>query len=299
MGCKDLRFCSTRIIQSGNGHISPVLPEKIASDMKEGKVDINSADPVSCQLMITFWELCIKEGNVFVWVYSLLQWNCMGRSISISSLGLHCMSYQDDYLKVLYDKTKCDQTGQKVTDKNLYSNPYNPNADLYLALGIWFFFQRSNFKEDGLLFGKTKLKERNASQNYSNQFFHLKDRNKNLLSLYCKDLDRIKTHSIRKGAATNANSGSTMPPSLASICNRGDWHLGSSLDVYFHFCEAGDHYLGRVLSGLDPNSSQFATLPPHFKTTSPLEDDDIKRGLDLMYGPILTLWRGGNMIQLV
>ena len=70
------------------------------------------------------------------------------------------------------------------------------------------------------------------------------------------------------------------------------WRLGSSLDVYFHFAEAGDHYLGRILSGLDPNDVEFSTLSAHFNTSNPLENKDIKKAMHIMFGPILQHWRG-------
>ena len=53
--------------------------------------------------------------------------------------------------------------------------------------------------------------------------------------------------------------------------------MGAVLDVYWHFSEPGDHFLGRVLAGLDPNKPQFATMPPHFILEGDLmEDADIK-----------------------
>jgi hypothetical protein len=60
-------------------------------------------------------------------------------------------------------------------------------------------------------------------------------------------------------------SGTTLPPPTSSIAAGGEWSLGQILDSYWHFAEPGDHYLGRCcLAGLDPNSVDFAILPPHF-----------------------------------
>ena len=42
------------------------------------------------------------------------------------------------------------------------------------------------------------------------------------------------------------------------------------LDIYWKFEEAGDHYLGRILSGLDPYSADIGVLHPHF--TVPYEN---------------------------
>ena len=70
--------------------------------------------------------------------------------------------------------------------------------------------------------------------------------------------------------------------------------MGAVLDVYWHFCEAGDHFLGRVLAGLDPNKAEFATMPPHFILEGDLmEDEDIKAAMNMMYGPLLDTY-GNN-----
>ena len=36
------------------------------------------------------------------------------------------------------------------------------------------------------------------------------------------------------------------------------------LDIYLGFIEPVDHFLGRILAGLDAISSTFAGIPPHF-----------------------------------
>jgi hypothetical protein len=65
----------------------------------------------------------------------------------------------------------------------------------------------------------------------------------------------MNAYGIRKGSATLAASGTTYPPPIPSIARRGEWSMGSVLDVYWHFSEPGDHYLGRILAGLDPKKS--------------------------------------------
>ena len=56
---------------------------------KEGNLDKQEANPISYLLykVILSWVLDTK--NVFVWTYSILQWNCMARSISIGTIGFH------------------------------------------------------------------------------------------------------------------------------------------------------------------------------------------------------------------
>ena len=102
-------------------------------------------------------------------------------------------------------------------------------------------------------------------------------------------VQNMSSHGLRKGSATHVSSATTAPPPISSIASRGDWSLGKEvLDVYWQFADAGDAYLGRCLSGLDPNDSKFSTLPPHWNLESPVNDDDIKEGLAIMYGVIAT-----------
>jgi hypothetical protein len=84
--------------------------------------------------------------------------------------------------------------------------------------------------------------------------------------------DHLNLYGLRKGAATHAVSGTTSSPSLPSIARRGEWSLGALLDVYWHFASIGDHYLGHILAGFDPNIPDFGTLPPHWTTFSPLSN---------------------------
>jgi hypothetical protein len=64
------------------------------------------------------------------------------------------------------------------------------------------------------------------------------------------------------------------------------------LDIYWHFAEPGDHYLGRCLADIDPNSEDFAILPPHFTVGNPMENARICEAVELMYGPSLQQWAG-------
>jgi len=65
------------------------------------------------------------------------------------------------------------------------------------------------------------------------------------------------------------------------------------LDLYWHFLEPGDHvYLGQVLAFLQPNTPDFATLPPHFKLDEPMSNAVIKEGMLLCFAPILQKWQG-------
>ena len=103
-----------------------------------------------------------------------------------------------------------------------------------------------------------------SSNRYCEQLKKMYKKNKLLIEEFVRS-GHFNPHGKRKGAAVCASSGTTLPASLAAIANRGEWMLGMTFDVYLGFAEPGDQYLGRILAGLLPNSSEFAAIPPHFK----------------------------------
>lgn len=256
----------------------------------EGNLDEKEADPISWSLFLNMlnWAL-VGEKNVFLWVFSLLQWHCMARSINIGGMALHCFRQGKDNVICKYDKQKADQTGEKVHDKHLYDNPFNALVSLFTALGVWFSLSGSHFKETEMLFQTEDNGPSAASSRYCTQLCELFAKYKEQLKQYIR-VDHANTHGVRKGSATTASSGTTCLPPVSSIAARGEWSLGRILDLYWHFAEPGDTYLGRVLAGLDPNSDEFGTLPPHWKLDDPMSNDKIKEGMNLMFATILQKW---------
>lgn len=82
--------------------------KETAKAKKEGNTDEHEADPISWTLYQLICGWALKRGNIFVWVWTVLQWNCMARSISIDPLGLHNFTLGDDNIKVKYDSSKSD-----------------------------------------------------------------------------------------------------------------------------------------------------------------------------------------------
>ncbi len=84
------------------------------------------------------------------------------------------------------------------------------------------------------------------------------------------DPNDIGVHSIRKGAATYACSGSTSGPSIAAVCNRAGWTMGKVKDTYIRYEAAQDQFVGRIVAGLNINSRSFAVSPPFFLSSDEL-----------------------------
>jgi hypothetical protein len=92
-----------------------------------------------------------------------------------------------------------------------------------------------------------------ASQRYCGQLSELFKGNSDNLQGHIR-ANHANSHGIHKGSATKVTLGTTLPLPTSSIAAQGEWSLGQILDIYWHFAESGDHYLGPCLAGLDPNS---------------------------------------------
>lgn len=88
-----------------------------------GNVDERSADPISFTLYEQILTWALNSGNIFVWVWTILQWNLMARSISIDPLALHNISVSEDHFVFKHDSTKSDQKGDQLHNKSVYNNP--------------------------------------------------------------------------------------------------------------------------------------------------------------------------------
>jgi hypothetical protein len=60
----------------------------------------------------------------------------MAHSINIGILALHCFRVGEDAIIMRYDKSKADQSREKVSDKHVYANPFDPLVSVFLALGV-------------------------------------------------------------------------------------------------------------------------------------------------------------------
>ena len=262
---------------------------------KDGMLDEQEADPITWILFRKILRWAVDRKNIFLWLFSILQWNCMARSINIGVLALHCFRVGEDCIIVRYDKSKADQTGAKVSDKHVYDNPFDPLVSVFLALGVWFSLESARFEHTESLFQEDDNEENAASQRYCSQLTELFKAHRDELLQYIR-VDHANTHGIRKGSATKASSGTTCPPPVFSITSRGEWSMGKILDLYWHFSEPGDTYLGRILAGLDPNEESFGSFPPHWKVANPMGDAKIREAMHLMFATPLQKW-GGSAVD--
>ena len=61
--------------------------------------------------------------------------------------------------------------------------------------------------------------------------------------------------------------------------------MGTVIDIYWRYAEAGDHYLGQLLAGYSPNEKDFDTLSPHFSVG--LDHPTIDKAMKMCFGNVL------------
>lgn len=201
-----------------------------------------------------YQSLCVSTIKIldggFAHLFLLTQWNLMCRSASVENLSMSHLTSADDSIGCILHKSKTNQEGNGPKDpRHIYANPLSPSTCWVLSLGMY--LACNPLLCYGSLF---------PGSNQKNRFCKILEK--------CLKLNEMGksygTHSVRKGVATYACSGSTGGPSIVSVCLRCGWSLGNVQDRYFRYEAAGDQYLGRVVAGLPINSSDFSILPPHF-----------------------------------
>ena len=91
------------------------LKKEKSNAKQEGKLDTEDADPISQSLYEQICRWSVQENCMFVWVYTIMMWNCMARSVNIESLNTTSMKRgASESIQWTYDKSKADQKGEKV-----------------------------------------------------------------------------------------------------------------------------------------------------------------------------------------
>lgn len=254
---------------------------------KKGEVEEKSADPIPSPLYKLICQWALEESNIMVWFWTIAQWNFVARSASIDPLKLSNLKLGTDSIIGKYDDTKTQKAGERLSEKNIYAQPFDWKICFWTALGVWLALRVDEMKNSNQkLFLNKKSKEGSASTKYCEQLSSIVKRHMAVVQQHMEG-SRFNPYGFRKGSATSAVAGTTMPPSLPSIARRGEWSIGSVLDVYWHFGSEQDHYLGRILADFDPNHETFATLPPHWSMMDPMEDDDVAAAMKMTFGALL------------
>lgn len=225
-------------------------------DEKSGKRNKYDRDGVSFEEYVRLCEFFLTQGKFKNWAISVLEWNLMCRVNQINDLTSTRMKWVGDHLDILFTSTKTSHGKDKVTDefsKRIFANPKDIRICPVTALGVYLLTSVT---------GSVKIFP--ANQEDKNFKTALQKAGK---QLGFANYRYLGSHSLRKGAWTYSQSGTTACPSFAATCMRADHSLGNVKDRYFvkgAVSEAQDAYLGRILAGLDVMTEEFAVLPPHF-----------------------------------
>ena len=130
--------------------------------------------------------------------YLVLSWNLMARSSNIVGLLWNNIRWTEDCISVVYEKSKTNQKGTKKTERHIYANPKNPSICPILALGLKL-VSETDFSQ-----GPFKVFPATTSDNSFSSWLKKKvaDLEGDDLESLDVPIDRIGTHSLRKGSAT-------------------------------------------------------------------------------------------------
>ena len=273
-----------------------VMKKEKANAKGQGEVEEQDADEIPFALFESLCEWSIKSGNIMVWAFTTLQWNCIGRSVNVDPLGFHNLSRVggSDAIVVTYDTNKKDPTGENTSPKQCYSNPTNPTVCMFLSLGCFLSINRDMYTRKSDKIFRKKGKDRSASASYCQSLRRMIESDQAWLDVVYTYVRKghFHPHGTRKGAAVHVTTGTMDPPPIPSILRRGEWSMGKVLEVYWKWAQVGDTYLGRCVAGLDPDSESFDVLPPHFTMSREraMKNKHIKEAMFLCFGPILDSW---------
>jgi len=84
---------------------------------KVGDIDNNASNLIPEPLYERVLTWALLAGNIFVWFWTLSQWNFMGRCASIDPLGFHNFSLGIDSIVGKYDDSEADKDGERLSEK--------------------------------------------------------------------------------------------------------------------------------------------------------------------------------------
>ncbi|ETO62281.1 hypothetical protein F444_19805 [Phytophthora nicotianae P1976] len=260
------------------------LKREMASAAARGEARVKTGkDPLSFELYRYLCERllqCSSKDMMFARTYIIIAWNLMCRSANAFSIRYIHIEWSGDALCVYFAHQKNDQEGNRPRDpRHIYANPLKP--ELCPVLAIATFWATSSFIGDDRLFPGSNQYER-----FWKCLQRLLESEDVAHELRRRGVhkDELGTHSMRKGAATYCASGSTACPSSTSVHLRAGWSLGGVQNTYLRYESAGDMHVGRTVSGLPPDSHEFAMLPPHFGN----RDADVEAAIECVFPELPT-----------
>ena len=201
--------------------------KEFTSEKKRGNAESKDADPITFDLYSLLLEWAAEDGNTFVLFWTQTQWNCMSRCASIDPLGFKNFSIRNDAHAVLHDSTKADQEGERCFAKHLFANGQNWLLCQWTGMGLYCALNDKDFEcsKNDKFFWKPKTESGSAAKKYQEQLRGLVTKTEGRVQAvkqHCR-FEHFNAYGWRKGPASHATCGTTMPPSMPAIAHRGDW----------------------------------------------------------------------------
>ena len=267
-----------------------------------GKIDSGKRE-ISFELYEKLAQWFIELGDdtgIFGRAFLVLTWNLMCQGSSTDGVCIKHLKWQEDCSGISFSHVKNDQTGSRNwKPRHIYANPSNYFVCCLTALTEYFLVCPDILlDENGHIFVGPDQEER-----FSDVLARVKEKHWEEIKAMGYEWDDIGVHSIQKGAGRYASSGTTAAPGAVSVNNRGGWLLGGVRDVYLLYERAGDQYVGRILSGLDVLSPDFACSAPDFlasiENMTVQEANTLQRELDEKVGEAMASCFGAMEGELI
>ena len=272
----------TKLKQFMNGMKRTLQQQKVihGDDFHEGK------RKMSFEVYEKMCELFLKEESkeyLFAHCFLVLEWNLMARSENVVDCHVSHIYWSNDSLVFHFAKTKSDQTG-KNTDQvwHVYATPENPCTCPILALACYLFSNPGVLTDgaaqkdkpsislvgDGEVVGKADapilgrlFPGEFQYDRFSRLFNKIIEKHATIFVKLGVEIGDLGSHSACKGEHSYSSSGSTVYPTITSICLRAMWSMVNAKNRYLQYEKAGDQNLGQVVSGLNVNTGNVSVSP--------------------------------------
>jgi hypothetical protein len=164
----------------------------------------------------------------------------------------------------------------EAVKRHVFANPKEPSICPVHALSTY--FATVPTQTIGMLF-----KGNNQYERFRKNLLGLVVKHKDEVIAMGIDPDEIGVHSIWKGAATYACSGTTCSPSMGAVCNRDGWTMGKVKDTYMQYEAAQDQYVGRLVAGLNIHSFEFSVSPPYFQPSLMVDNASVMNDVGIVF----------------
>lgn len=238
------------------------IKSKIAEGRRSGEYRATEGrDVLSFETLVDICRATIADEYTDGHLFLLFSWALTCRSDTTQNINFSCLRWDGDCITVVIPKSKTLQQGAmrgETHEFKMYANPLKQEICLFLALGIKVL--TTSFLTHGMLYRETEYTHFSAW--LKQQFESWCE----LQSLDPQQAPNFGPHSIKKGSLSWILS---FPGAVSAVSGmlRAGYTLGGVLPRYVALILQGDQNVGRALSGLPIQSSDFSMLPARFKST--------------------------------